>query len=204
MYNDVINFEQSNIKRKFFQVSEYDNKPIKAKKLKKISKQRLKNIALYYLKRFESSTENLRQVLKRRTDDYAYHDNEFNKQEAYTWIEDVLSDFERLKYLDDTRYTQIKIKGYLNAGKPARYIKAKLQQKGIKANLIDNILDEETNNPFEMALKFAKKKKIGPYRKDETCRKENKQKDMASLIRAGFDYDIVLNVLEHDATSDEI
>ena len=185
-------------------MSEYDNKPIKAKKLKKISKQRLKNIALYYLKRFESSTENLRQVLKRRTDDYAYHDNEFNKQEAYTWIEDILSDFERLKYLDDTRYAQIKIKGYLNAGKPARYIKAKLQQKGIKANLIDNILDEEIYNPFEMALKFAKKKKIGPYRKDETCRKENKQKDMASLIRAGFDYDIVLNVLEHDATSDEI
>ena len=185
-------------------MSEYDNKPIKTKKLKKISKQRLKNIALYYLKRFESSVENLRQVLKRRTDDYAYHNTEFNKSEAYAWIEEILSDFERLKYLDDARYTEIKIQGYLNAGKPARYIKAKLQQKGIKADLIDDILAEQTYNPFDMALKLAKKKKIGPYRKDADARKTNRQKDMATLIRAGFDYDIALSVLEQNFINDDI
>lgn len=185
-------------------MSEYDNKPINKKIPKKISKQRLKNIALYYLKRFESSVANLRQVLQRRTDEYAYYDKSFDKYEAYKWIEEILSDFERIKYLDDERYAQIKISGYLNAGKPARYIKIKLQQKGIDINLINNILDEQTYNPFEMAMKFAKKKKIGPYRNDEYNRQENRQKDMATLIRAGFDYDIVNEVLAQDFINEDM
>lgn len=195
---------QSNIKRKFFQVPEYTDKPIKKKNLKKITKQRLKNIALYYLKRFESSVENLRQVLKRRTNDYAYQNPEFNKNEAYTWIEEILSDFQKLKYLDDNRYADIKIRSYLNAGKPARYIKIKLQQKGISEYLIDDILSEQSFNPFEMALKLAKKKKIGPYRKDEELRKANRQKDMAMLVRAGFDYDVVCEIMNLNADYDSI
>ena len=200
----VISYEQSNIKRKFFQVAEYDNKPIKTKTPKKITKQRLKNIALYYLKRFESSVENLRQVLKRRISDYAFYNPEFNKNEAYAWVEEILSDFERLKYLDDERYAQIKIRGYLNASKSARYIKIKLGQKGLDADLVDNILSEQEYNPLDLGLKFAKKKRIGPYRKDEISRKENRQKDMGVLVRAGFDYDIVCEILEHDFIGEDM
>ena len=195
---------QSNIKRKFFQVPEYTDKPIKKKNLKKITKQHLKNIALYYLKRFESSVENLRQVLKRRTNDYAYQNPEFNKNEAYTWIEEILSDFQKLKYLDDNRYADIKIRSYLNAGKPARYIKIKLQQKGISEYLIDDILSEQSFNPFEMALKLAKKKKIGPYRKDEELRKANRQKDLATIVRAGFDYDVACEVINTNIYEENI
>lgn len=195
---------QSNIKRKFFQVPEYTDKPIKKKNLKKITKQRLKNIALYYLKRFESSVENLRQVLKRRTNDYAYQNPEFNKNEAYTWIEEILSDFQKLKYLDDNRYADIKIRSYLNAGKPARYIKIKLQQKGVSEYLIDDILSEQSFNPFEMALKLAKKKKIGPYRKDEELRKANRQKDLATIVRAGFDYDVACEVINANIYEENI
>ena len=43
----------------------------KRRPAKKITPQRLKNIGLYYLQRFESSVENLRQVLHRRVDVYA-------------------------------------------------------------------------------------------------------------------------------------
>ena len=57
---------------------------------KKITKQRLKNIALFYLKRFESSENNLKTVLKRRIDKYAYFDKDFDKYEAYMWVDDLL------------------------------------------------------------------------------------------------------------------
>ncbi len=189
---------QSNIKRKFFQVSEYTDKPIKKKKLKKITKQRLKNIALYYLKRFESSVENLRQVLKRRTNDYAYSNPDFNKNEAYAWIEELLADFERLNYINDNRYAELKIKSYLNAGKPARYIKIKLKQKGIKDNIVEEILENQSVDALKMALMLAKKKKIGPYRKDNESREANRQKDLTMLIRAGFDYEVAREVINQD------
>ena len=62
---------------------------------KKITPQRLKNIGLYYLKRFESSSNNLRTVLRRRIDAYAKENPDWNKQEAYAWAEDVIAEFER-------------------------------------------------------------------------------------------------------------
>lgn len=183
-----------------------DNNPAetsvrKRKPQKKITPQRLKNIGLYYLKRFESSVENLRSVLHRRINKYAYENPEFNKQQAYQWVEDVLAEFERLHYLDDNRFTELKIHSYLNAGKPARYIQQKLREKGIDEQKINTILSEQEYDPLQMALNFAKRKKIGPFRPEEQ-RKEFKQKDMGTLVRAGFDYDTVCEVLDY--SSDEL
>lgn len=170
----------------------------KQKKLKKITPQRLKNIALYYLKRFETSEYNLRSVLKRRIDDYAYQNKEFDKKEAYKWLDDLIGDFVRIGYVNDERYTEIKVRTYLSAGKSPRYILNKLKEKGIDEDLANKLLYEQEFNPFESAMKLAKKKKIGPYCEDENLRKERRNKDMGVLIRAGFDYDIVLKVLEYE------
>lgn len=176
-------------------MSDFEEQPRKPKALRKITKQRLKNIGLYYLKRFESSEDNLRQVLRRRVNDYAYYNPDFNKTEAYGWIEEVLSDFIGWKYIDDERYASLKARDYLNAGKPERYIKAKLKQKGVDENIIAEVLSKQEYDSKEMALNFAKKKKIGPFRPDEESRKLNRQKDMGTLIRAGFDYDTAAEVL---------
>ena len=170
----------------------------KRKPQKKITPQRLKNIGLFYLKRFESSVENLRNVLHKRINSYARENPEFNKNEAYQWVEDILIEFERLHYLDDNRFAEVKIRSYLNAGKPARYIRQKLREKGIDEHKISAILSEQEYNPLEMALKLAKRKKIGPYRPQEQ-RREFKQKDMGTLVRAGFDYDTVCEVLDYNA-----
>lgn len=174
------------------------NKEYNKKKLKKITPQRLKNIALYYLKRFETSEYNLQSVLKRRIDDYAYYNKEFDKNEAYRWLDDLMNDFVRLGYVNDERYAEIKIRGYLSAGKSPRYVLNKLKEKGIDEDLADKLLNEQEYDAFESALKLAKKKKIGPYSIDEKLRKERRNKDMGILIRAGFDYDVVIKVLEYE------
>lgn len=174
---------------------DFEEQAPKPKALRKITKQRLKNIGLYYLKRFESSENNLRQVLRRRVNDYVRYNPDFNKTEAYAWIEEVLADFKNWKYIDDERYASLKVRDYLNAGKPARYIKNKLKQKGVDESVVNELLNAQEYNPEEMALKFARKKKIGPFRPDEESRRENRQKDMGALIRAGFEYDVVTKVL---------
>lgn len=177
--------------------NEEKNAVRKRKPQKKITPQRLKNIALYYLKRYESSVENLRQVLQKRINTYVRENPNFDKQQAYEWTEQILNDFKHLNYLNDYRYAEIKIRGYLNAGKPARYIKPKLMQKGVPEDIINKILQMQEYDAVAMALKLAKKKKIGPYRESEN-RREFRQKDMATLIRAGFDYDVVSDVLNAD------
>lgn len=170
----------------------------KVKVLRKITPQRLKNIALYYLKRFESSVANLRSVLQRRVNDYAYQNKEFDRGEAYQWIEDILADFQRYGYLNDSRYAEIKIKDYMSAGKSVRYIKGKMREKGIDEEILSALLEDQEYDEFEAALKLAKKKHIGPFRKDEEARFENWQKDMGTLVRAGFSYDVVQRVVGYE------
>lgn len=167
----------------------------KKKVLRKITKQRLKNIALYYLQRFDSSVENLRSVLMRRVNDYAYQTPEFDKTQAKTWIDEILQEFEGYGYLDDERYAEIKVRGYLSAGKSARYIAGKMKEKGIEEGLVDKLMDESEYDAFEAAMNLARKKKIGPYR-DESVRKDFWQKDMGVLVRAGFGYDTAKDVME--------
>lgn len=164
---------------------------------KKITQQRLKNIALYYLKRFDSSVDNLRRVLKKRVDDYAYHNPGWEKGEALAWIEELLTDFERYGYLDDERYAEIKIKNYAAAGKSARYIAGRLKQKGIDESSVVSVLEDIDYNPVEAALHLARKRKIGPFRPEEQ-RDACRQKDMGALLRAGFDYDTVAAVLAYE------
>ena len=179
-----------------FQVADWQENIKKTKVLRKITKQRLKNIALYYLKRFESSVTNLRNVLRRRVNDYAYHTPDFAKQEAYDWIEEILQDFVRVGYLNDERYTELKVKNYVLSGKSPRYIQGKLREKGIDENIIDAVIAEQNFDPFEAALKLARKRRIGPYSKTAEIRMERRSKDLAILVRAGFDYDVAIKVLE--------
>ncbi|MFR2532193.1 MAG: RecX family transcriptional regulator, partial [Alphaproteobacteria bacterium] len=100
---------------------EDEAKKIQRRPAKKVTKTRLKNIGLYYLERFESSVDNLRQVLTKRVNDYAFQNPGYDKSEALGWIEELLADFERYGYLNDSRYAELKIRDYLAAGKSARY-----------------------------------------------------------------------------------
>lgn len=157
--------------------------------LRKMTPLRLKNIALYYLERFDSSADNLRQVLTRRVRDYAYKTQDFDITVTQEWIENIISEFERLGYLNDKRYAEYKIGSYLAGGKPERYIRIKMQQKGIDAAITDNVMAVSDYDAEKVALNWARKKKIGPFRADEETRNLHRQKDLAAMVRAGFDYE---------------
>ncbi len=103
--------------------------------LRKITQKRLLNIALYYLKRFETSTEALKDVLKKRVNQYAFQNPDYDKSEAYEWIESIVADCEKKGYVNDERFAGFRVSAYLNAGKSAKYIKGKLRQKGISEEL---------------------------------------------------------------------
>lgn len=165
---------------------------------KRPTKVRLRNIALYYLERFETSEDNLRAVLKRRIDKYAFFDKEYNPSEAYTWADEVVEECVKQNFVNDERFAGFKLNSYLNAGKPKRYIEQKLKQKGIDDQTISSLFENADYSELETALNFAKKKKIGRFREDEETRMANRQKDLGTLVRAGFDFDIAKEVLDCD------
>ncbi len=164
------------------------------KTAKKPTKQRLKNVALYYLERYSSSMENLKKVLKRRVDKYTFENAEYDKAEAYGFIDEIAAEFEGYGYLNDENYAEMKVKNYLAAGKSKRYILEKMREKGVDLSLVEKLFENSEYDSFEAAMRLAKKKKIGPFRAEE-ARKEFWQKDAGVLLRAGFEFEVVKRVL---------
>ena len=175
---------------------EYSSFPAEAKrKLRKMTKTRLQNIALYYLERFDSSVANLRKVLEQRLLKYSFQVPEFNISEAKGWIDEIIDYCEKYGYINDNRFAECKINNYLLAGKPARYIKQKMQQKGVDESIVDKILQNSNIDETQLALNYAAKKKIGPFRADIDAQKQNSQKDLGTLVRAGFSYDVAKEII---------
>ena len=88
-------------------------------------------------------------------------------------------------------------------GSSARTIRAKLMAKGVEKNLIEQVINEEddektpTESELEAAKTLAKRRRLGPFRPAEE-RAQNRLKDISTLARAGFSYDIIQEIIGGD------
>ncbi|MBR5129685.1 MAG: regulatory protein RecX [Alphaproteobacteria bacterium] len=163
---------------------------------KKITHQRLYNIALYYLSRYDSCTSKVRDMLKRRILKDALVESEV-PLETNEWIEDIIKRLQELGYIDDQRYVQNQVRILSNAGKSAKFIKMKLQQIGIDTDFVDVALDEYGVDDLLRARALVKRKKMG-YLRSENRRMDYYKKDLATLGRAGFSYEISRQALKNE------
>lgn len=186
--------------------------PSTPRKYKNPTPTRLGNIALYYLSRYAASEGSLRRVLenrirraKMRDEDFAAdHDLHEELKEA---IDHIVEKHIASGVIDDKAYAQMKVRSLRRGGGSARKISMKLQQKGIKPKLVDaaleNILeDDPTQTEENAALVYAKKRRLGQFRSQlsldrmkEEQKAKLKDKDYASMARAGFSYDIIRDTL---------
>lgn len=166
---------------------------------KRITPSYLENSALYYLQRFPASIAGLRRVLLgkvRRSD--AHHGAETPL--AGEWIEALIVKLTGLGYLDDTAFAEQKARGLFRRGGSTRVIRATLAAKGVGADLVDETLDglkreEGDDLDLSAAYTLARRKRLGPFRPSDK-RDDMKTKDLASLGRAGFSFDIARKVVE--------
>ena len=143
------------------------------KKQKSITTKRLENIAVYYLSKYDSSSANLKAVLKRRVEKARLKGAEI-PDNADGAIEEITAKMVRLGYIDDNRFKENLLRKLGQAGKS----RAQIMQKMIKAG----VRDDETLACYdedEAAAIFVKKKHLG-------TNPENYMKDLAKLARAGF------------------
>ena len=161
---------------------------------KKITQKRLENIALYYLERYSSSSENLRTVLRRRLRKEELKGAEV-PQEAQEWVDKVVLRMQELSYINDEQYKEGLVRRLKEQGKSARQIRLKLHEKGVDGEFASTSEDE-----YEQALIFLRKKKLGFYRGE--TREEYKQKDLQKLALAGFSYSTAQQVLALDSAEE--
>lgn len=103
-------------------------------------------------------------------------------------IDALIAEFIDKKYIDDARFVNILIESLLERGKSKNYIKGKLRELNMPAELWENALNEAYNpettldNLKEMILKLRLSYRDLPPAKQ-------KEKIINSLYRKGFDLD---------------
>lgn len=171
----------------------------------------LAQAALSYLSRYAASEASLRRVLENRLRRAAMQNEAFAADRAAqtalkTVIETLIAKHTATGVLNDEAFAAMKVRSLRRAGGSARIIAQKLEQKGLARPLIHTVLhDEDEGLPEEQeeraALAFAKRRRLGPFRSPSCEHSPDEarvlaQKDIKTLLRAGFSFDMVKRVLQ--------
>lgn len=164
---------------------------------RKVTPTSLRNAAIYYLQRYASSAENLRDVLTRRVRRAERH-HEIDREEAANWINALIQDFQESDLLDDRIYAEGRVQSMFRQGRSRRLMMLELRNKGVPADIIEAALAAlaaENHAPDRTAaLRYVQRRRLGPYRLGS--REEYRDRDLAALARAGFDYDTALRIID--------
>lgn len=174
-------------------------KPVR-KPPRKATPESLRNAALHYLGRMAASRDSVRQVLLRRVARSAEaHDTD--PVEGAAEVEKLLDRLEGLGLINDVAYARGRTHSLLRQGRSPRLMRAKLAEKGVEGEVIDQALaelaEEQPAPDHAAALALARRRRLGPFRPPEV-RAEFYRRDLAALARAGFGMDVARWVLSAD------
>ncbi|EPX55730.1 Regulatory protein recX [Cystobacter fuscus DSM 2262] len=175
----------------------------KRKQPRKVSPRYLENAALHYLKRYSATVSQLKTVLMRRVDrSLRFHGGE--RTEALGWVNALVEKLVRNGLVNDQAYAETKAHSLRASGRSARVIAQKLKLKGVAKEVVAQKVAEASAEVSEeaAALIWARKKRLGPFRRDLKTRPDNRQRDLAAMARAGFSFAMAKKII--DGSADEL
>ena len=160
----------------------------------------LKDLAYSYLEKYNPSKQQLKVFLLKKY--LTKIKGTKSKKEVTSIIEEIVSNLEKNKFLNDELYSDSKARMFLRRGYSLNKINKSLRSKGIEDKYvkqsIEKIKDNEIEPDFVSALKLCKRRRIGPLRPGEN-RELFYKKDMGILARNGFSFELSKRVLNLEA-----
>lgn len=160
----------------------------------------LRGVAVAHLQRFPCSAEHLRRVLRRKIRRSVRH---YGDDEAplIAAAEAAVAALDGGALLDDGRYARAVADSLHRRGKSRRAIAQALRHKGVAGDDAAAALDalaEEVPGDLDLraAVAYARRRRLGPYRRDAGRRAERREKDLAALGRQGFSYETARRVID--------
>ncbi|MBO85826.1 MAG: regulator [Deltaproteobacteria bacterium] len=120
-------------------------------------------------------------------------------------IDAILTDFCARKILDDDRLAHALVREYHRRGDPLPKMRGKLVRKRIPFDIIDQALrtlDEAlkadgVDPRRQRALAYARRRRLGPWRRDPARRSARREKDLAALGRTGVPWGLAREIVDH-------
>lgn len=179
---------------------------------RRITARYLERVTAHYLERYSANRAHLRRLLLRRvTRSAAHHAEDPGEVEELTeagkeLVDHELDRLERIGLLNDDQFAADRARSLHRRGSSTRRIRSVLRGRGIEAEVIDAALEalqpEGTDADLVAAATFARKRRLGPWRRKEVDR-DGRRKELARLARGGFPYSIAQRVIDA-ATPEEL
>ena len=161
----------------------------------------LKDLAYSYLEKYNPSKQQLKVYLLKKY--LTKIKGTKSKKEVTSVIDEIISNLEKNKILNDEMYSDSKARMFLRRGYSLNKINQSLRNKGIDSKFIkrsiDKIKEDEIEPDFVSALKLCKRRRIGPLRPEDN-RELFYKKDMGILARGGFTFELSKRVLDLEKT----
>lgn len=162
----------------------------------------LKGLALDYLDRFAASRQRLRQVMLRKIRNSARLHGD-DPAPIVAALDQAIRWLEGRGFLSDAAYAESKARALIARGTSRAHILAKLAAKGVAGDdaraALDRVSLEYEEPELEAAQRYARRRRLGPYRPDAGTRATARDKDLAAMARAGFTGRIARQVIDAEA-----
>lgn len=180
-----------------------DDRPRRKRPPPPLSPATLRDEALRYLERFPASEARLRAVLARRVQ----RAEDWGRGDAATaapWIDSLVADLRAAGRLDDPGLATAISASLGRRGASARGIREKLHRRGFQAEAVSTALAARApGDEADAARAYAKRRRLGPFRRDPTTRAGARDKDLAALGRAGFSFDLARRIIDGTGADDD-
>jgi regulatory protein len=155
----------------------------------------LERSAIHYLERYAAPRVHLRRVLVTKLRRRA-NEERVDLAEAMTWLDPLLDRLEASGLLNDAKFARDRAARLHRQGSAPRLIRAKLAQKGVTGEVVDQALAALGDEAELMAAaSYARRRKLGTWGDGNP---DHRSRDLARMGRRGFGYDVSRRVLEAD------
>ena len=183
-----------------------ENSQRKRRPPRKISPRYLERVVGHYLNRYTTTTTHLRRLLGNRVRRSAAH-HETSVAEGMAMVDDLITRLVEHGYMDDQAWARSRAQSLHRRGNGLRAIRSKLSVKGIRGSLLDETIQwlrDEVGDPDGIAAwRYAKKRRIGPFRRTEVDA-DGKRRELAKLARAGFSYSVASTVVSAESVPEAL
>lgn len=148
----------------------------------------LERLALFYAGRYATTRAKLASYLKRKLKERGW------SGDASPPVERLVERFSELGYIDDRAFASATAASLQRRGYGERRLDQMLYAAGIESADAADAKEQAQSHAWESALRFAQRKRVGPFAEREPDR-EGRYKALAAMLRAGHPMDIARKVI---------
>jgi regulatory protein len=163
----------------------------------------LRDAALAYLARYAATEAGLLRVLERRVDRWARRIADAEDAEtiaakaaaARGVVREVVARLVAAGVVNDVAFAESRARSLTRGGRSRRSAAAHLAAKGVDPATARAALPDDDTSELAAALVLARKRRIGPFRRDAPPDDAGLRRELGMLARAGFPLDVARRAL---------